>query len=99
MYMSEQELSKEEIILRAVKKTLTSVVKDTATEPGLIHPLGNDTINAIRDCLVLISSREQELAELAGRSMDMRPRYVDEVKSRSEVVVTLDTSGLGKNRS
>jgi hypothetical protein len=97
--MSEHEMSKEEKILRAVKKTLTEVVKDTATEPGLIHPLSNNTINTIRDCLILISSREQELAALAGRSMDMRPRYTDEPKPQGEVVVHMDTSGLGKGKS
>lgn len=96
--MSEQELSKEELILRAVKKTLTEVVKDTATEPGLIHPLSEGTIHAIRDCLVLISGREQELAQLAGRSMDARPRFIDEPRVQSEVVVKLDTSGLKKKR-
>ena len=96
--MSEQELSKEELILRAVKKTLTEVVKDTATEPGLVHPLSQNTIHAIRDCLVLISGREQELAQLAGRSMDARPRFADEPRAQGEVVVKLDTLDLKKNK-
>jgi hypothetical protein len=100
--MSEQALTKEEVILRAMKKILTSVVKDTAIPPGMIHPLKEQTIDAIRDCLVLISERERELAEEAGRSMDMRPHFVDDPKYRqaqqSEVVIPLSKSGLTKDK-
>lgn len=96
--MSDQESevteSKEEIILRAVKNILTRIVKDTATPPELKHPLKEDTILAIRDCYGLISAREQELAQLAGRKMNMRPRYTDEPKPQGEVVIPLHTSGL-----
>ena len=96
--MSEHELSKEELILRAVKKTLTDVIKDTATEPGLVHPLSDNTIQSMRECLVLIAGREQELAQLAGRSMDARPRFVDEPRPQNNVVVPLDTTGLTKDK-
>jgi hypothetical protein len=90
------ELSKEEKILSAVKRVLTEVIKDTATEPGLKHPLSENTINGMRDCLVLISQREQELAAEAGRSMDMRPRFTDEPKPQGDVVVSLDSIGKPK---
>jgi hypothetical protein len=98
MIMSEPELTKEERVLRAVKSTLTSVAKDTATDPGLKHPLSQDTINQIRECLMLITSREQELAREHGRNTSARPRFIDEPKS--EVVVTLDVAALkqGLNR-
>lgn len=89
--MSESDFSKEEKILSAVKRTLTEVIKDTATEPGMKHPLSEGTINGLRDCLVLISQREQELAEAAGRSMDMRPRFKDEPKPQGDVVVSIDS--------
>lgn len=88
-----QNLSKEEQILRAVKTVLTNVVKDTATPPEMKHPLSDNTINAMRDCLALISQREQELADESGRSMDMRPRYVDEPKPQGDVVVSIDKIG------
>jgi hypothetical protein len=91
--MTDQENSKEEEILQAVKQVLTRVIKDTATPPGMIHPLKEDTIREMRDCLVLISNREQELAAASGRSMDMRPRFVDEPKKQDGVVVSLDTAG------
>lgn len=91
--MSEHEFSKEERILKAVKRVLTEVIKDTATEPGLKHPLSGNTINGLRDCLILISQREQELAAEAGRDMNMRPRFTDEPKAQGDVVVPITRIG------
>jgi hypothetical protein len=93
------DFSKEEQILSAVKRVLTEVIKDTATEPGLKHPLSDNTINGLRDCLVLISQREQELAEEAGRPMEMRPRFKDEPKPQGDVVVSLDSIGKSKPKA
>jgi hypothetical protein len=99
--MTEQALTKEEVILRAMKQILTSVVKDTATPPGMIHPLKDQTISAIRDCLGLISERERELAAAAGRPMDLRPHFTDDPKYRQAqpVVVPLSKSGLIKDKN
>ena len=95
--MSDQKiLSKEEVILRAVKTILTRVVKETATPPELKHPLQDDTILAIRDCFGFISEREQELAKDAGREMKMRPKFTDEPQPPGEVVIPLHKSGLVK---
>jgi hypothetical protein len=92
MPMSEPtELSKEERILRVMKRVLTDVAKDTYTRPGHRHPLSDATVDGIRQCLALISARETELNEAAGRSMDARPRFVDE--PQSAVVVQLDVPG------
>jgi hypothetical protein len=96
--MSDSDFSKEEKILSAVKRTLTEVIKDTATEPGMKHPLSDTTVNGLRDCLVLISQREQELAEAAGRSMDMRPRFKDEPKPQGDVVVSIDSINKSSDR-
>ncbi len=90
--MSEPELTTEERVLRMVKHVLTSVAKDTATEPGLRHPLSSKTINEIRECLMLITAREQELAKEYNRDTSARPRFTDEPKS--EVVVSLDVAAL-----
>ena len=65
-------------ILRMVKRTLTDVAKDTQTPPGMRHPLSEQTITSIRDCLSLIVARERELAEAAGESSNMKPRFSDE---------------------
>lgn len=93
----EQELSKEERILRIMKRVLTDVAKDTYAKPGFRHPLSDDTIQGMRDCLMLITTRERELAEAAGRSMDMRPKFKDEPKSA--VVVSLDVPDKNNNKS
>ena len=92
--MSDNDFSKEERILQMMRKVLTDVAKDTYTKPGLKHPLSEDTILSIRECLKLISAREAELAESAGRPSEKRPRYIDE--PQKSVVVKLDTSGLKK---
>ncbi len=94
--MSDTEYSKEERILQMMRKTLTDIAKDTYTEPGLKHPLSERTILNIRECLQLITAREAELAQEAGKPSRMRPRYADE--PRSSVVVKLDTT-LTKKKS
>jgi len=95
--MSQHELSKEEQILRAVKRVLTEVIKDTATGPGMRHPLNENTINGLRDCLVLISQREHELAEEAGRPNTARPYFTDEPKTQDEVVVPITSISRKKS--
>ncbi len=75
------ELSKERQIMRAMRKTLTSIVRDTAPRDGNASPLRTDTVENIRMCLGLISAREAELAEALGLVRNERPRYSDEVQS------------------
>ena len=84
--MSETDLSKEERILRAVKRTLAAVVRDTATPHGMRHPLSDATIEALRQCRALISARARELAQAAGREPNARPRYADEPAAGPQVV-------------
>jgi len=48
--------SKEARILRAVKRVLTDIIKDTASPPGTKHPLSDGTIQNMRECLALISA-------------------------------------------
>ncbi len=95
--MADQEPSKEERILRIMKRVLTDVAKDTYTRPGHRHPLSDDTVRGIRDCLSLISAREAELAEAAGRPMTRRPRFVDE--PQTSVVVNIDAPGRKGKKS
>ena len=84
--MSDPELSMEERILKAVKLTLAAVIKDTATPHGMRHPLSDSTIRDLRECLALISAREREIAQAAGRPISGRPRYVDEPAREREVI-------------
>ena len=90
--MTEPELTTEERILRMTKRVLTDVAKDTATDPGIKHPLSEHTIRGIRECLVLITAREQELAKEYGRDTSARPRFIDEPKA--EVVVPLNVDSM-----
>jgi hypothetical protein len=95
--MADLEPGKEERILRIMKRVLTDIAKDTYTRPGYRHPLSDDTVKGIRDCLSLITAREAELAEVAGRPMNMRPRFVDE--PQTSVVVNLDPSSRKGKKS
>ena len=84
--MSDPELSMEERILQAVKLTLAGVIRDTATPHGMRHPLSDATIKDLRECLALISARERELAQAAGKAVAGKPRYADE-PARGDTVV------------
>jgi len=83
--MSEETSSHELKIIQAMKLVLVNVIKDTTTEPGLKHPLSPTTIEDIRQCLGLISVRENELSN----SGTQRPRFTDEPVDK--VVVSLST--------
>ena len=76
----------EERILQAVKLTLANIIRDTATPHGMRHPLSDGTIQDLRQCLALISARERELAEAAGRPLGGRPRYADEPARKDKVI-------------
>jgi hypothetical protein len=78
---TESELSKEQQIMRAMRKTLTSIVRDAAPRDGVPSPFAPDTVENIRMCLGLISAREAELAETLGLSRNERPFYSDEEQS------------------
>lgn len=91
--MSDAELSKEQQIMRAMRKTLTSIVRDTAPRDGNPSPLTASTVENIRMCLGLISSREAELAEALGLSRNERPHYADEEPASQPIQFT--TPGPG----
>jgi len=75
----------------AMRKTLTAIIKDVTPPPGMQHPLSADTIEDVRQCLALISAREKELADAAGRGGE-RPYYADEPRAAE----TVPLSKLGK---
>jgi len=83
--MTGESMSKEERILRMIKRVLTEVAKDTSTPPGVQHPLRDETIQSIRECLALVAARERELGDESGRASRARPEFVDEPK-KSQVV-------------
>jgi hypothetical protein len=79
--MSSEYLSKEHQIIATMRKVLSSIVRDTTPPPGRPHPLRESTIEDIKHCFALITAREQEIHEQAGKGMDKRPRYADEPKT------------------
>ena len=86
--MADNQASTEERILVVMKRVLTDVIKDTTTPPGMKHPLSDNTIENIRECLGLISARESELKQEAGRASE-KPYFIDE--PQKNVVVSVDS--------
>jgi len=84
--VSEDEvLSKEQRILRVLRKVLANIVKDATPAPGQPHPFQESTIHDIRDLFGLISEREAELAEQAGLNRNEKPYYTAEQQASSVV--------------
>lgn len=81
--------NKEARILRVMRQVLSTVVKDTATAPGMRHPLSDATIEDIRQCLGLIAAREQEILREIGVDNNMRPRFTDDPAAQDSVVVPI----------
>ncbi|MFC1589595.1 segregation and condensation protein A [Pseudomonadota bacterium] len=86
--MNSDDLSKDQKILIALRKTLSSVVRETTPPPGMQHPLSGQTIEDIKHCFALLTAREKELLEEKGQSNDTRPRYADEPKNSHVVAFT-----------
>lgn len=82
--------SKERRILLAMRKTLSKIIKDlTPSDSTVEYPLKTGTVEDIKVCLSLISTREQELAKKAGIKPAM-PRYIDDKAASEDNVVSLD---------
>ncbi|MBA1446169.1 MAG: segregation and condensation protein A [Chromatiales bacterium] len=88
--------SKERDVMMVMRKVLTSIIRDTTPEHrSLQHPLTENTIQDIRHCLALITAREKELADAAGRTVQERPYYTDEPQQSTVVPMT----GIGRMNS
>lgn len=70
-------LSKEQRILRVLRKVLANIVKDATPLPGRPHPLSEGTIAEIRDLFGLIAERERT----RGRRRTERQRKADVSRS------------------
>lgn len=81
LIMNSDDLSIDQKILITLRKTLSSVVRETTPPPGMQHPLTKQTIEDIKHCFVLIAARERELAEEKGQVNAARPRFIDEPKT------------------
>jgi len=83
--MNTEELSKEQRILRMMRKTLGNVVKDVTPLGGRTNPLSDSTIQDIKDCFGLIAERERELAEALGFNQ-AKPYYSDGELPNAKVI-------------
>lgn len=81
----DEKLEKELKILVTLRQVLSSVVREVTPEPGLRHPLSQKTMEDVRQCFLLIASREKEINEEAGMPSQHRPRYADD-PTKSTVV-------------
>jgi hypothetical protein len=91
-----ESMNKEREIMMVMRKVLTTIVREVTPEhKSLRHPLSDQTIQDIRQCLGLIAAREKELADAAGRTVEERPYYVDEPPKTK--VVSIDSIGKAKH--
>lgn len=86
--MSTEELSKEQRILRIMRKTLGNVVKDVTPLGGRVNPLSDGTVQNIKDCFTLISEREKELAEALNFDQS-KPYYTDSEPPNNAKVISI----------
>lgn len=87
-----KELNKEQRILRAMRKTLASVVRDATPQPGTSGFLSDDTVDQIKSCFELIAAREREVGGALGLD-EARPVYPDQPKSTQAVQITRKKPG------
>lgn len=83
--MDTEELSKEQRILRIMRKTLGNIVKDVTPLGGRPNPLSDSSIQNIKDCFGLIAARERELAEALNFDQS-RPYYADGELPNAKVI-------------
>jgi len=86
---------KEREIMQLMRKLLTTIVREVTPEhKSLRHPLSDRTIEDIRQCLGLITAREKELADAAGRRIEERPYFADDAPKTKTVPI----SRIGKQK-
>ena len=90
----DSETSKELKILITLRKVLASVVREITPEPGMRHPLSDNTMEDVRQCFGLIAAREKEISENEGSPSQHRPRFIDEPQSSNVVKL----HGIGDNK-
>ncbi len=85
--LAAKEMSVEQRILRAMRKTLASVVRDATPRPGTSGFLSDDTVEQIKSCFELIATRERELGDALGLA-ESRPVYPDQEQPMKTVQVS-----------
>jgi len=98
-----EHFTKEKRVLVAMRKTLSSIVKDvTPSSSAIKSPLTETTIEDIKMCFGLIAAREQEIAKEAGVELNEKPHFTDEavtsnVVSLDSLQITMKSKSVSKN--
>ncbi|MEW6133359.1 MAG: segregation and condensation protein A [Pseudomonadota bacterium] len=90
--LAAKEMSVEQRILRAMRKTLASVVRDATPRLGTSGFLSDDTVEQIKACFELIATRERELGDALGLAV-ARPVYPDQEQKAKAVQITRKKPG------
>lgn len=69
------DLKKELDVLVALRKVISSVIRDITPDPGMRHPLTEQTMEDVRQGFILIAAREKEITEAMGKPSLHRPLY------------------------
>lgn len=86
--MTDEHFSTEKRVLMAMRKTLAKVVRDlTPSDSAVRYPLSDETVEDIKMCFDLISTRERELAQQAGVEIKDRPHFIDEPAASNVVSI------------
>lgn len=86
--MADEHFSTEKRVLMAMRKTLAKVVRDlTPSDSAVRYPLSDETVEDIKMCFDLISTRERELAQQAGVEIKDRPHFIDEPATSNVVSI------------
>lgn len=85
--LAAKEMSVEQRILRAMRKTLASVVRDATPRPGTSGFLSDDTVEQIKSCFELIAARERELGNALGLD-EARPVYPDQQQTAKTIQIS-----------
>ena len=85
--LAAKEMSVEQRILRAMRKTLASVVRDATPRPGTSGFLSDDTVEQIKSCFELIAARERELGNALGLDQ-AKPVYPDQQQTAKTVQIS-----------
>ena len=72
---NESSLTVEQRVLIVMRQVLASVVREVTPQPGMRHPLSEQTIGDIKNCFSLIAARERELQSQQGQKPSSRPVY------------------------
>jgi hypothetical protein len=85
--LAAKEMSVEQRILRAMRKTLASVVRDATPRPGTTGFLSDDTVEQIKSCFELIATRERELGAALGLD-EAKPVYPDQQQTAKTIQIS-----------